>query len=425
MVLAASSLWPQDQQSPAMDGYVTRVAATSDFDVNGFRVLCGSQTLLGPVPRTGQVVQVRGCPHNLPFVGQPMEVSGEKDRKKRTITAARIVALPLSDDEISGSAVIDAVPVLQSANPQPSALLVRADGYQILISKETRIEWTPPLGALNQVKAGDWMKYKGKIDANGVLVAGSVKLSPGAVSKAEHRFREKYEFDPSAGFPSPAPKPLNEWYGNTDLATIPIVVHSPLQQRIKAIGDKLIPAYERDLPGNDPARLNFHFQLVDEPWRGCLVLPSGVIFVPVAAVERMQNDSQIAAVLAAALADVLERQQYRTSRFGAPSAIQAGANFAAAYLPQGGEIWGAGLVASKIVQKDINTRLADQRGRVSLTLMHDAGYDIDQAPLAWWLLDSKKPRPIEKTVLPKYSAYLYQVLGEVWHTRSETIPQGR
>ena len=34
----------QQQEDPVIDGYVTRVASNSDFDVNGYRVLCGVGT---------------------------------------------------------------------------------------------------------------------------------------------------------------------------------------------------------------------------------------------------------------------------------------------------------------------------------------------------------------------------------------------
>ena len=423
VLLAGPPVWPQPQEPPAIEGYVTRVTSNADFDVNGFRVLCGSETLLGPGPRHGQTIfEVRGCPKDLPYVGEPMQISGRKDKRKRLIVASRIEVQPASSEEIAGSAVIDAPPVLNSlAQPEPG-LLVRADGYSILISKQAEIQWTAPLNALAGVRPGDWIKYKGKMNAQGVVVASFADLAPNVVSKGEHKFREKYDYDPSAGFPSSSPEHLSEWYGNTDLKKIPVFVQSPMQARVTAVGNKLIPPFQRALPQNDPAKLHFHFQLVDEPWRGCMVLPGGVIFVPVAVVERTQNDSQLAAILAAAVADVLEKQEYRTSRFGLATAIQAGADIAAAYAPGGLGWYGAGFATSKIASKDINARLADQRGRVAFCLTHDAGYDIDQAPLAWWLLSSKKNEPIEKVGMPKYSEYLYQVLGKSWHNPAASLP---
>jgi hypothetical protein len=55
-----------------------------------------------------------------------------------------------------------------------------------------------------------------------------------------------------------------------------------------------------------------------------------------------------------------------------------------------------------------------QSGCVSLSLLHDAGYDVQQAPLAWWLLAPKKPKDITDVPLPRRAEYLYRIIGETW-----------
>ena len=52
-----------------------------------------------------------------------------------------------------------------------------------------------------------------------------------------------------------------------------------------------------------------------------------------------------------------------------------------------------------------------QSGRVSLSLLSDAGYDIHQAPLAWWLLASKKPKDLADISLPSRAVYLHQTIA--------------
>jgi len=56
----------------------------------------------------------------------------------------------------------------------------------------------------------------------------------------------------------------------------------------------------------------------------------------------------------------------------------------------------------------------EQSGRVSLDLLHDAGYDIRQAPIAHWLLAAKKTTPIEQIPMPPRAATLYMTLGTTW-----------
>jgi hypothetical protein len=133
-------------------------------------------------------------------------------------------------------------------------------------------------------------------------------------------------------------------------------------------------------------------------------------------VDRLQNDSQIAAVLADGIARALERQQYLTS-----TKIKAAyaSMIASAFVPNGG----VGVATGGMVASDIETREMQQRGRISLVLLHDAGYDIDQAPIAWWLLDPAKAKPLTEIDLPDKAEYLYSVLGEIWHNSATKAPQ--
>jgi len=48
-------------------------------------------------------------------------------------------------------------------------------------------------------------------------------------------------------------------------------------------------------------------------------------------------------------------------------------------------------------------------------LLHDVGYDIDQAPVAWWLLDPISQQPLTDIEIPDRANYLYSILGETWH----------
>ena len=119
----------------------------------------------------------------------------------------------------------------------------------------------------------------------------------------------------------------------------------------------------------------------------------GIILVPHQVVERLQNDSQLATVLADGMARALERQQYRTQ----------------------GERKVAWLVGGMSSEMAIRTEEKEQSGRVSLALLHDAGYDIDQAPVAWWLLDPISQRPLTDIEISDRDIYLYSILGETWH----------
>jgi len=136
----------QQQEDPVIDGYVTRVASNSDFDVNGYRVLCGpgTQTTIEQVQSKGALSN-QGCPEDPPYLGEPTKIFGSLKKKDHAVEANRIEAQPVIRGEITGSAVVDALPSLDSGGAQPGSLLVRADGYRILIDGKTAITWYPPL----------------------------------------------------------------------------------------------------------------------------------------------------------------------------------------------------------------------------------------------------------------------------------------
>jgi len=65
-------------------------------------------------------------------LGEPTKIFGSLKKKDHAVEANRIEAQPVIRGEITGSAVVDALPSLDSGGAQPGSLLVRADGYRIL-----------------------------------------------------------------------------------------------------------------------------------------------------------------------------------------------------------------------------------------------------------------------------------------------------
>jgi len=402
--------WPQGPMAPAADGYVTRVASNSDFDVNGYRILCGRKGESFLDPSTIKPVTNSDCPRDTPYLGERMTIYGMISGKSKAITADLIEAKSLNLDAIQGSAVIDGIPSGSSAPAQPDRLLVRADGYWILIDKKTKITYDPSFHSLTDVKLGEWIEYEGTPDGTGIVVALKVKLSPESISQGEENLRAKSDFDPVAVPPDAKQNLIRVAAREPDPKRFPPYSNPAMQARVNEIGNKLIPAYQHNLSDSDPAKIHFQFQLIDTKLiRDGLPLPNGIILVPHQVVERMQNDSQLAAVLADSIACALERQKYRS--LPATRAAEAMA-LGGLFVPVVGEsIFVNGVSA----QVQIQFRLEKQRGRVSLGLLHDAGYDVDQAPIAWWLLAPAKPKPITEIDMPDRARYLYRILGESWH----------
>jgi len=405
-------------------GYVTRAVSGSDFDVNGHRILCDRKTHTTVESDRGAKVSVAGCPSELPFIGEFLIIIGPVYNGSNLIHASRIESSRSPRHDIAGFAVIDAAATRDATEAQASDLIIRADGYRIRITGTTKIEWNPPLQSFDDLKAGSWVRYKGKLDATGVLIAASVQIGANEIDSREEKLRDKNEYDPSA-IPADARQNfLNVTFrGGYDPKKFPPFADAEMQARVEKIGSSLIPAYQRALPESDPAKIHLRFQVIDNKHFCGLIpcdaiaLPSGIILVPHQMVERMQNDSQLAAVLADSIARALEKQRYRTH----DELVGAGATaLAGLFVPYAGGVMTS---IGSATERKILTDAMEQSGRVSLVLLHDAGYDIDQAPIAWWLLNAEKPQTLSEIEIPDRATYLYRILGEVWNNPAASASQ--
>jgi len=397
-------------QNPILTGYVTRVVSPDDFDVNGFRV----------VPAKEGMAYQRMLQSAEPYLGEPVSVFGSLHEKIHTVTATEIGLDPVKP-EVGGAAMI--LRVFQLLDPgMPSArAMIGADGYRILIVPATRKDYRSPLTPASSISVGVWLTYKGRQRTDGVVVAEHVEMSQKGITGSEAKFDAKQEYDPAKVDPSAKQNTLSKAFFGINAKKIPPYQDPPMQARVDSIMHSLVPAYQRALPDGDPMKINFRIQLVDRPkLRSVLELPSGIILIPKQVVERMQNDSQLAAILAYGVAATLEtfdwREHVKDTKITAAEIAAITGNLFVPGLAFGADIAD---IAGSAVQRS----LEDQCFRVSLALLNNAGYDVRQAPVAWWLLASKKPKAVLAQVrLPREVGYLYRILGTTWREKA-SLPQ--
>jgi hypothetical protein len=347
-----------------------------------------------------------------PVIGQPLDVYGRWKKDHESAIADGIDIKRIRHEDVSGFAVIDATPGANSA--VPGATEIRVDGYRMLITAQTRAIFKPPLRGIQDAMTNVWVQYNAKARPDGLFVLTKAKFWQNIIMGSEEALRAKTEYDPATVPPDADPDTIAAAIGiaAVDPKRIPPWPDRDEQKRIDTIGQKLVPAWENNLAASDPSRIAFRFQLIDGTrWPYIMALPSGIILVPHEVVERLGNDSQLAAVLADSIACVLEKQSWRDRirRRGIRSEAIASVAMLGPILgggAAGAEEWAG---HSALANSDIS-----QSERVSLDLMQDAGYDIYEAPKACWLLASKKPKPIDQIAMPGRSEYLYRVLGELW-----------
>jgi len=367
-----------------VEGYVTRISSPTTLDLSDRHIVITPQTR-----RAGKATDPSTANPAI-TIGDFLSITGTLDIEHDTVIAQKNSVKKWTDRQVKGFAVIDKV---VATSPER---IVRADGYRILLTPKTTLTFSDPVKTLADVTTNLWINYSGTLRNDGVVVADSAVFTPDTVSDGERKFREIFDKKVAA-----KPGQAQDRVGKIRLSPDP-----KAQERVERIGRSLVPAYQQRLPESDPTRIDFRFYLIDDKSvHTSYSYPGGEIFVPVQVVDRLKNDDQLAAVLAAPIAEVMEKQVYRVLR---PTNYGLLAADAAAVA---GGIFVPGLsfasVAAGYGGQAILTKLQEQSDRVGLSLMTDAGYDVLQAPAAWQLLLSPFPElaPCDR------SAYLLQTIG--------------
>jgi hypothetical protein len=395
------------QQEPVFRvlGYIKAISSPGAFDVNGRHVATSSETTYRWMDETasdGHEAQQQIVLQ----VGMYVGVTGTSDSRMKTIGAAAVYIRNDDGRKFSGLGVIDRV---LSAGTPP---LFRADGYRVRIIQATNVSIAGDLKSLADVGAGTWMHYQGKLDGTGILVASKVKFFPAKPAKfiaiGGLEVRNVWVDGPD---PTPTQKPPGKTRFSDKAGAHYKPIDDPaLQERVQRIGMKLVPRYQRALPLNDPSRIDFRFFAIDEPkarWEICS--SDGLVLLPRQVVERLKSDDELAAVLADGVAMNL---QLKTARMVTANRVLFGAEIAAEIASIA--VPGLGLSAALALGSSENKMIKameEQRSRVALSLLSDAGYDLAEAANAWRLLAPKHlPANLNSIEYPERSGYMLSII---------------
>jgi len=401
--LAAAAAAQDNVPVPDLAGYVTRVASASDFDVNGWRILCGPKTNTAILPEHPSQTHVYrpGCPQEPPRIGLAVAVWGARDKSHFSVAATQLDLGPIPFEKVSSYGIVEAI-----LARSPQALTVRADGYTIRIPASAHLTFRKPLRSLADIATNVWLDYKGEQQPDATILAREARFRGNWPNPRAEKTRARTDYDPTA-VTQPDTTDVKLVLG-PDAMKIPIWPDAAMQARVTAIGAKLIPDYQRRLSDGDATKINFRFYVTtgDRWLSGVLALPSGSVLVPHQIVDRMQNDAQLAAILADSMAVEMESQDDRMLRGIRPTGKQAAEEIA---------LGGLGTLAlNNYTEYQGTPEEHQQSARVSLSLMHDAGYDLAEAPIAWWRLATSNGASPAETPLPRQSLNLYRDLSTTW-----------
>jgi hypothetical protein len=322
------------------------------------------------------------------------------------------------DQLLSGVGLIDKV---TSSGPQP---VFRADGYLIRVTPATKCVFHGELKTLSDVGANTWLRYQARRGSDGILNAASASFFVGRLkATAGKPDTETMEMHLEA------PDLDAHKDGSVNLGMLPrphrIPADSALQRRVMRVGAELVPAYQKDLPDGSRFKIDFRFYALDERnlcLNGC-AFHGGLILIAKQSVDRLPDDSQLAAVLAECVADELQKQASRQphetpEQIGAAVAGDAGILALSPLFMVPFEVgWSVERVELERLQ---------QRQRLALAMLDDAGLDPWQAPEAWRILASRQlPQGPGSLKYPARGEYQLSVLNLQYRPKQVGVAEGR
>lgn len=323
---------------------------------------------------------------------------------------------PTSGHDISGLAIIVKV---ESAGGDT---LFHADGYRIRVKTGTKIDVSGGRKSVADVTPSTWIRFEGVRDGTGVLVAQKAAFFPSGTHKALTVMGPKKPVQAEDYQPVIKDSILDARGQVVSLHTKvrysdsggacgwhKVPADRALQERVERVGMSVVPAYQKLLSVDSPARIPFRFYAVtDDKIRTDIVCDKGLILVSKKLVERLQNDDQLAAVLADGIAFNLKRQLVTLTPLELAGVSADVLTLIPALSPAG---FIAGETAEAVLYHEAVVKLQRECGRIALQLMEDAGYDPWQAPEAWRLLAPKDvPRDIESLKYTHEGDYQLSIL---------------
>lgn len=403
------------QETPVYVGVVTDPGTPTRFQVDGTEVVCTpGKTMSAESSAKDKYTGELTCPQHA--LGDLISVTGR--RREHTIFAELVRVQPPADTSVSGAALIDRV---LSADGQ--TVTVRADGYTLLIGQRTQMKYEAGLNpGLQAFQTNQWIEYRGTLHPDGQVAVEQATLAPNVISDREHKLRSKEEFDPAQVSDAKRQTSVGRFFTGPDRKRLPAYIDPAMQARVDTIGTRLVPAYQRNLPEGDPSKIDFRFQLVKEDKYAYFTLANGIVLLSHGAVEAAADDAQLAVLLSLAVAEVLQKQELRARPTQGRMLAASIAGGAVGLVIPGASL--VPLLTNHAAEERLKRRIMQQNSREALCLLHDAGYDLREAPTMVWKLESKPGESLQDTHISEQVKYLYQLLGTVWrselqHTASQ------
>jgi hypothetical protein len=375
-------------------GFVTAVNSPTSFAIDDYKITRDRKASVDLDKQPGAHFPATFKPEDI-RIGTELEVSGDYDEASGELKAKSIKVFSYDNIDIKRTALLEKLPSLAKDGSGWSGMIY-ADGQRITVSPSTTVslkpnheEWKNAVKADNSeaskfspdfVNLDTFVLYEGERQADGSVQAQKVEFEHAEVEPIDVKMWRRFAptvIDPD--FANFQPGELRmQW------RTYKIIPSREAQDYIAGLGNRLIPAHQKELPDGDPLKIRFRFFLVDDKLFNAATYPNGVVIVHSGVFDLLQNEAQLAFVLSHEISHAIERHAWQQREYFRNELLALRAR--GVYVP--GALLEGNLRASGYSSQYARS-LENQADRIGLEWMLAAGYDVREAPQSWKAVSEK------------------------------------
>ena len=377
-------------------GFVTNMKSATSFEIDDYKITRDNTLRIDLDLPKNEKSFASFKPDDI-RVGTELEVTGDYDEASGELKAKSIKVFFEDTRVVKRTALLEQIPSLVKSGSGWEGD-VRADGEKIHVLPTTSVTLKPDkseqkklrhegehvevknLTSLDEVNLDTFVHYEGTRQADGIIDATKIEFEHGDLDPGEAKLWKHY--DPKIKAPnysSLVPGELTMPSCVYEFCAHYIVPSQEAQNYITQMGQRLIPQHQKDLPSDDPLKIPFQFYLVRDKTFNAVSYPNGLVLVHSGVFEVLQNEAQLAFVLAHEISHAVEKHAWQEYEYHRKELIALRAS--GAFVPFAGEL--ASNAAASAIKSAYARSLENQADRVALEWMLMAGYDIREAPASW------------------------------------------
>jgi len=397
-------------------GYITNVVSPTVFEIDDVKV-SRSKSLIFNFEHQDASVQFK--PEDV-RVGTEIEVEGTLDDKTNELTATKVTIDLEQFRKLRNTTVLTRAPEGIVKSEKNWNGVFWADGRQIRINDSTQVLFelnnsekkaaeiavknpkaqteTPaanddddfgnsePLRDIRDVKAGMIATYEGVEQPDGAVLASRIIFVKNELEKGEGNLWKSMKIiEKTPNFTQGEPGELKV----SSVGKFKLLPNKEVQDYVERIGQSLVPAYQKSLADDDPQKIHFRFYVIRSKEPNAFALANGVVVVNSGMITMLENEAQLAAVVAHEISHATQEHAWRQMNKDKNKrrALMVG-TLAAAAFGISPALSMLNLINAAMVN-GYSRRLEDQADRIGLEYLVAAGYDPREAPRVWKLMAKK------------------------------------